>query len=80
MKKGDRFPFYIAGRKFTEKHEWVDVAGSVGTIGITNYAQDSLGDIVYAQLPEMDSECSQGGKLPKYKTAIYCDWLQFDLK
>ncbi|XP_018023052.2 glycine cleavage system H protein, mitochondrial, partial [Hyalella azteca] len=65
------------GRKFSDKHEWVEVSGSSGKIGITNYAQDALGDIVYAQLPELDSEFSQGdecGALESVKAAseLYC--------
>lgn len=39
-------------RKYTEQHEWIEINGDVGTVGITNYAQDELGDIVYVQLPE----------------------------
>ena len=40
---------------FTKKHEWVNVeSDNVGTIGITTYAQEALGDIVYAQLPQVD--------------------------
>ncbi|XP_053645209.2 glycine cleavage system H protein [Cherax quadricarinatus] len=49
----------LAERKYTEKHEWVAVEDNIGTIGITNYAQESLGDIVYAQLPEVDAEYEQ---------------------
>lgn len=49
----------LGDRRFTEKHEWVDVTGNIGTIGITNYAQESLGDIVYAQLPEVGGEFEQ---------------------
>ncbi|KAK7063102.1 hypothetical protein SK128_021242 [Halocaridina rubra] len=51
--------FLPSDRKYTEKHEWVAVNGNIGTIGITNYAQESLGDIVYAQLPEIDAEFEQ---------------------
>jgi len=39
---------------FTKKHEWVDVDGDSGIVGISNYAQEALGDIVYAQLPNID--------------------------
>lgn len=53
---------FLSGRKFSSKHEWVEISGSSSIVGITNYAQDSLGDIVYAQLPEVDSEFAQGGK------------------
>ena len=41
---------------FTKKHEWVNVeSDNVGTIGITTYAQEALGDIVYAQLPQVNN-------------------------
>ncbi|XP_050734381.1 glycine cleavage system H protein, mitochondrial-like [Eriocheir sinensis] len=49
----------LSSRKYTEKHEWVAVDGNIGTIGITNYAQEALGDIVYAQLPEVDTQYEQ---------------------
>lgn len=42
-------------RRFTEKHEWVRVQGNLGTVGISDYAQDALGDIVYAQLPDLQA-------------------------
>jgi glycine cleavage system H protein len=38
-------------RKYTKEHEWVRADGDVGTVGITDYAQDQLGDIVFADLP-----------------------------
>ena len=37
--------------KYTKEHEWVKVEGNVATVGITDYAQDSLGDVVYVELP-----------------------------
>jgi glycine cleavage system H protein len=40
--------------KYHKEHTWVKVSGRKGTIGITDYAQDSLGDIVYIDLPEVD--------------------------
>eukprot|EP01147_Barroeca_monosierra_P003861 gene3861-6358_t len=43
-------------RYFTESHEWVDVQGSIATVGITDYAQKALGDIVYVDLPESGLE------------------------
>jgi len=52
----------ISARKYTEKHEWVEMAGNVGTVGISQYAQDSLGDIVYAQLPDVGSQFEIMGK------------------
>lgn len=45
---------------YTEEHEWVKVEGNVGTIGMADYAQDSLGDIVYVELPEEDDELEKG--------------------
>merc|ERR1712168_653337 len=67
----------LAARKFTDKHEWVDVDGSIGLVGITNYAQELLGDIVYAQLPEVDTEYEQMeecGALESVKAAseLFC--------
>ncbi|CAG0879939.1 unnamed protein product [Darwinula stevensoni] len=64
-------------RKFTEKHEWVTVDKGIGTVGISDYAQEALGDIVYAQLPELGSEFSQHdecGALESVKAAseLYC--------
>lgn len=49
--------------RYTAEHEWVkyDDSASVGTIGITDYAQKSLGDVVYVELPSEGSEVTQGG-------------------
>lgn len=46
--------------KFTEDHEWVLVDGDVATIGITNYAQEQLGDVVFVELPEVGREVAKG--------------------
>lgn len=40
-----------AGLKYTKEHEWIKVEGNVGTIGITDFAQDQLGDVVFVELP-----------------------------
>ena len=45
-----------ADLKYTEKDEWVRVDGSTATIGISDYAQDQLGDIVYVELPQVGDE------------------------
>lgn len=45
--------------KYTKEHEWVKVEGNVATVGITDYAQDSLGDVVYVELPQ------EGGSVTK---------------
>ena len=50
----------MSDRKFSEEHEWIDIAGDVGTVGITNYAQEQLGDIVFVDLPEDGQELVKG--------------------
>jgi glycine cleavage system H protein len=44
---------YPANFRYTREHEWIELAGNVGAIGITDYAQASLGDIVYVELPKV---------------------------
>lgn len=46
--------------KYTKEHEWIDVQGKTGAIGITHYAQESLGDIVFVDLPKTGSEVKKG--------------------
>ena len=45
--------------KYTEDHEYIRVEGTTGTVGITNYAQDQLGDIVFVELPEVGRSLTQ---------------------
>jgi glycine cleavage system H protein len=45
---------------FTEDHEWLRVEGGVATIGITDYAQEQLGDLVYVELPEVGKQLAKG--------------------
>ncbi|VDO78358.1 unnamed protein product [Heligmosomoides polygyrus] len=47
-------------RKYTKKHEWVSVDGETGTVGITDFAAEQLGDIVFVELPEKDTKISKG--------------------
>ena len=47
--------------KYSKKHEWVIVEGDVGTVGITKYAADQLGDIVFAEVPEAGKALTGGG-------------------
>lgn len=47
-------------RYFTEEHEWIDVSGDVATVGITDYAQNQLGDIVFVELPEEGKSFDKG--------------------
>ena len=51
---------YPADYKYTKEHEWLKVDGSTGTIGITDYAQNQLGDIVFVELPKAGTEISAG--------------------
>ena len=44
---------------YTKEHEWVKVEGDVATVGITDYAQDQLGDIIYVELPEVGRKVKQ---------------------
>ncbi len=45
---------------FTDEHEWLKVEGDVATVGITNHAQEQLGDLVFVDLPDVGTELSQG--------------------
>ena len=47
-------------RYYTDEHEWIDVDGDIATVGITDYAQEQLGDIVFVELPDSGSEVSKG--------------------
>ena len=51
---------YPADRKYTKEHEWIQVNGTTGTIGITDYAQQSLGDIVFVETPKVGAELTAG--------------------
>lgn len=46
--------------KFTETHEWIDIENGIGTVGITEYAQKELGEIVYVELPKVGKEVKKG--------------------
>lgn len=47
-------------RYFTEEHEWIEVDGDIATVGITDFAQGQLGDIVFVELPEEGREVARG--------------------
>src|SRR5579863_10201785 len=57
MKERTRMP-YPASYRYTKEHEWISVDGTIGTIGITDYAQNSLGDIVYVDAPKVGDAVS----------------------
>lgn len=46
--------------KYTKDHEWIDVDGEIGTVGITNHAQEQLGELVYVEVPEVGATLEQG--------------------
>ena len=46
--------------KFTREHEWIRIEGETGTVGITDYAQEQLGDVVFVELPAVGSQISRG--------------------
>ena len=48
-------------RYFTDEHEWIDVEGETATVGITDYAQEQLGDIVFVELPDVGTMLDKGG-------------------
>ena len=48
-------------RYFTDEHEWIDVEGESATVGITDYAQEQLGDIVFVELPSVGTMLDKGG-------------------
>ena len=51
---------YPADFKYTKEHEWIKIEGTTASIGITTYAQDSLGDIVFVELPKVGAELIAG--------------------
>lgn len=54
---------YPENFRYTKEHEWVLVEGETGTIGITDHAQEELGDIVYVDLPKVGARIEQGKSL-----------------
>jgi glycine cleavage system H protein len=46
--------------KYTREHEWIEVSGKIGTVGITDYAQNSLGDIVFVDAPKVGTKVEKG--------------------
>jgi glycine cleavage system H protein len=51
---------YPTTYKYTKEHEWLDLTGELGTIGITDYAQNTLGDIVFVELPKVGDKVTAG--------------------
>jgi len=68
---------YPSDLKYTKDHEWIKVSGDTGRIGITDYAQQQLGDVVYLELPEIGKTFEQGqqfGSIESVKAVsdLYC--------
>src|SRR5207237_10632123 len=51
---------FPANFRYTKQHEWVDVKGDIASIGITDYAQQELGDVVFVELPKVGSQITAG--------------------
>jgi glycine cleavage system H protein len=51
---------YPSDRRYTKDHEWITVTGNLGRVGITDYAQKQLGDVVFVELPDVGRAVSQG--------------------
>src|ERR1700753_2298228 len=49
-----------ADKRYTKDHEWVMLDGDIATVGITDHAQEQLGDLVHVELPELEREVSEG--------------------
>ncbi len=50
-------------KKYTKEHEWIDVAGDIGTVGISEYAQEQLGDVVFVELPKIGATVAQNAQI-----------------
>ncbi len=53
----------MADKKFSEDHEWIEMNGDTGRVGISNYAQVQLGDIVFVELPEVGRTVAKGDEV-----------------
>jgi len=51
---------YPSDYRYTKEHEWIKVAGATGTVGITDYAQHELGDVVFVELPAVGTKVTAG--------------------
>lgn len=68
---------YPADYRYSKDHEWISISGNRGRVGITDYAQKQLGDVVYLELPDFGSQFKQGqvfGTIESVKavTELYC--------
>ena len=68
---------YPSNRHYTKEHEWISVSGMTARVGITDYAQEQLGDVVFVDLPEVGQSFDQGaqfGSIESVKAVsdLYC--------
>ena len=68
---------YPSDRQYTQEHEWISVSGTTARVGITDYAQQQLGDVVFVELPEIGQTFDQGaqfGSIESVKAVsdLYC--------
>jgi glycine cleavage system H lipoate-binding protein len=58
----------LTAARYTTDHEWVtlDSESNIGTVGITDYAQKALGDVVFVELPAVGTDIAQGGTSSRY--------------
>ena len=64
---------YPAGLKYTKDHEWIELSGDRAKVGVTDFAQRQLGDVVYIELPDIGSRLTQGqpfGTIESVKCSI----------
>ncbi|MDH3240483.1 MAG: glycine cleavage system protein GcvH [Alphaproteobacteria bacterium] len=53
----------MADTRYTDEHEWIRMEGDTATVGISKYAQEQLGDVVYVELPEVGTQVAPGGQM-----------------
>lgn len=53
----------MSNRQFTQDHEWIEITDGIAIVGITEYAQDQLGDVVFVELPEVGASLAKGEAL-----------------
>lgn len=68
---------YPADFRYSKDHEWVKIEGSSGTVGITDYAQNELGDVVFVELPKVGAQLKAGQSLGSIESVkavseVYC--------
>ncbi|MFN3462766.1 MAG: glycine cleavage system protein GcvH [Terricaulis sp.] len=56
-------------KRYTKDHEWVELDGDIATVGISTYAAEQLGDVVYAELPELGKSFKQGDDMAVVESA-----------